>query len=447
MNCHTAQRRLLSLADATRVPASLRAHLIDCTTCQEWQRRVIQVDRHIPLLPVPSSSLAKARVLREVRTKPPLWKTVRDRARQMGSWRTAGAGLAAAVVLFALAWTLSGPNQNSVVESGRRNEPDPLLASLVQRDMTLAGTNQPQRQAETLGQIADDLRGQTQTLAHAAHTRSSQEVLAKWYSEVVVEEVKRAKLVPPAERDRVLTPLARQLAHAAAESDVLARELWCEQANHPLRSIARTARKGKQELDALSGQQAGIAPLLPLNMPAPRLMAAGVAIAAPEPGLSAAEQALRFQRNEKLIQAMVKGSLLLAAEADPVKKADVCKAIARTFADEIERAAVDHEGPRAAELSGYFGTVLQRGVAVNLQTAGEKLPLVSLQNQPLLKVGAEVARIAKPLEEELRREADPEMQTYLERALKSVQGGEQEVREVLKDRRTQAEMNADPVKK
>lgn len=452
MNCHTAQRRLLSLADATRVPASLRAHLIDCPTCQEWQRRVIQVDRHIPLLPVPPSTFAKARFLREVRTKPSLWRRAQDglvqvvgQFRQRQNWQMTAAGLAAAAAVLFVVVHLTGPNPGMVVNPSRRNQPDPLLASLVQRSTALAEVRQPDRQAEILGHMAEDLRGQTERLAHSADTRSSQEVLARWYGKVVGEEVKRAQEVPAAERGRVLAPLALQLAQAAGEADQLADEISAGRTNDPLRSISRIARKAKRELDTLRDQRATLELRVPLL--APRLMAAGLVFAAAEPGPSAAEQALRFQRNERLIQSVVDGSLLLASESDPVKRADVCKQIAKVFAEEIQRAAVDHEGPRAAELSGYFSTVLERGVAFNLQSAGEKVPLVSMQNGPLLEIGAQVAQIAQPLEAELRRDGDPRTQTYLKQALTSVENGERQVREVLKDRAKEVRLHADPEKK
>ena len=62
MKCKVVQRRLLSSANPEQVPADLCAHLARCRACREWHNELVLLERHIPLLPVPSSN-GKARVM------------------------------------------------------------------------------------------------------------------------------------------------------------------------------------------------------------------------------------------------------------------------------------------------------------------------------------------------------------------------------------------------
>jgi hypothetical protein len=62
MKCQVLQRRLLSSANPEQVPADLCAHLARCKACREWHNELVLLERHIPLLPVPSSK-GKTRML------------------------------------------------------------------------------------------------------------------------------------------------------------------------------------------------------------------------------------------------------------------------------------------------------------------------------------------------------------------------------------------------
>ena len=65
MNCDIAQRRLMSIEDPAQVPADLRAHLASCGSCRDWQGHLVQLERHIPFLPVPVSR-ARSRFVRKL---------------------------------------------------------------------------------------------------------------------------------------------------------------------------------------------------------------------------------------------------------------------------------------------------------------------------------------------------------------------------------------------
>ena len=68
MNCDVSQRRLLALPEPADPPPALREHLEVCPHCQEMQRRLVQVERNVPLLPVPAST-ARADFLERFRSE------------------------------------------------------------------------------------------------------------------------------------------------------------------------------------------------------------------------------------------------------------------------------------------------------------------------------------------------------------------------------------------
>ncbi len=156
---------------------------------------------------------------------------------------------------------------------------------------------------------------------------------------------------------------------------------------------------------------------------------ADLADAPPDPG----EQARHLHRNRGLVKALVDGSLQLAGEQDPLRRADACNEVVAQFADALGQAADDRDGDRAAELGLHLRDLLEQGVAGNLTVASKNFPLDSpTGNQELLKVGKRVAEVSDPLELRLRRaaEAQPEFQ----RALRSVLDGRVGVENILKKR-------------
>ncbi len=120
--------------------------------------------------------------------------------------------------------------------------------------------------------------------------------------------------------------------------------------------------------------------------------------AAPDDALPA--HALR--RNRDLIPALVRGGLSLAAEEDPVKRADACNELALRFAGEIHLAAGQHDHGRAAELGDCLYALLKQGVAVNLRSARRLTPPGSAHEAEINRVGSRAARLTEPLEKLLQ---------------------------------------------
>src|SRR5205809_8121485 len=89
----------------------------------------------------------------------------------------------------------------------------------------------------------------------------------------------------------------------------------------------------------------------------------------PSPAPSDAERAQMFQRDRALIQVLVRGGLRLAAEEDPLGRADSCADLAEQLASEIRQAAESRQGDRAATLGDHLRALLNDGVDVNLSGA------------------------------------------------------------------------------
>lgn len=461
MSCQKIQRRLFTLSNPERVPASVRNHLAECPACREVQRRLAQIERAVPLLAVPASPFAKAALLKKVRSGP----TFRDRVvryveqvpaqlRQSRRWQLAGAGLAAALMLIVIGWQLgTGPNGTPVAQNESSTGPDTFLASVVERQLTLAETGKPDKQAEALGGLADDLHGAARTLARASEPQEVRE-LSAWYEKVVQKEVSRAARVPAAERKAVLGPLAERLDTAAKQADTLALDMT--NSAEALRGMAAAARKGSEDLKALSRQEASLWPSPEwLGRPAlgcavvgrtfvrhwelPGLTAGAAAAArADKPaGPTPQDEARAFKRNRDLIQVVVDESLALADASKPMERARSCGQVARKLAEAAQKAADDRESARVAELGEHLRNQMQRGVADNLKAAAADpdVPSASNLNRDMLEVARKVNSSLVPLEEQLARASDPQMQ----RALTALHDGRAQIEKVLEARKLSLE--------
>ena len=457
MSCQTIQRRLFTLADPDRVPASVRNHLAECASCRELHRRISSIEHHAPLLVVPPSPYAKAALLRKIRTGP----TVRDRIfrftdhipetfRHPGRRQLTGASLAAAALLFIVLGIRlmpgtpdASPDPGPLVQYQAPS--DRFLSNVVDRQLTLAEASKPRPQTETLANLADDLNGAAQTLARATEPGDSLVVVSGWYEQVVQVEVKRAGKLPAAERPVVLVPLAQRLERAAAMADIAAHDLQAGE-EHPLRKMAASARTAKEQLIALNRQDAGLLPKIEIPAPVASASAAfgrtvirnwhlptltvGAAAMMPPPMPSPNEELRRFQLNREVLKALVEGSLQLAQEEDPVQRAAHCGNIAKSLAEAIQKAASDREGARVAELGRILRDQVQRGVAGNLKAAiRESAPAGSTRDQNIQQVVKDVNGFLQPLEEQLLKAPESE---HLQPTLKAVHDGRGEIDQFLK---------------
>jgi hypothetical protein len=274
MNCQVVRNQLLVLPDPRRPAADLRVHLHGCAACRQWQRRLIELERHVPLLPVPPSTLRADVVRRFIAGSSGPARAAGDRAlprrglslpavpptlaevlRPVRAWWQqwhAAAGVAAVFLVLILAgWALwtSGPEETTA--SRKRPAPDSFLATLFKRDLRLAVAETPRERLEALLDLADDLRGQTRTglLVAAAEDLEN---LAQLYDQVIREGVVAgARKLPRGQRRELLDPIADRLTRTGLDADREAGRVP-ESSAEALRLIAAAARDAGDQLRTLA---------------------------------------------------------------------------------------------------------------------------------------------------------------------------------------------------
>lgn len=468
MSCHKIQRRLYMRSNPEKVPAAVRHHLAECPACREVQRRLLQVERMVPMLAVPSSSYAKAALLRKIKSGP----SFRDRlfryvdrlpepVRHPSRWQLAGAGVAAALLLIVIGWKMvpgpTGGNPVGPVDSPAVASAT-LLDNVLQRQLDLAEKSEPRDQVAALAGLADDLHGAALSVARAPDAEKPVADLARWYGQIVKteeEQAKRLRELPPGERKKALDEFARRLDGAAKSAEHAATDPETPDAVRPLfQNMAAEARKAREALEELGKQEASLWPTREeLYRPAVALVCrsrsligsvrpASVALAAApavvHQGSPAAEAAKNFLRDRDLIEILVAESQKLAAERDPIEKARHCQAVAQKFATAIQTAAAGGDGARAEELGKHLGAQMKRGVAANLEVVVRKTPasapVGSARDRDMLDVAREVAGVMTPLEDQLQKNPEPQAQEALRRALRAVYDGRTEIEKTLKGR-------------
>jgi hypothetical protein len=415
MNCIIVQRRLLSLENPRHPPAELLAHLAGCAGCRDWLRRFVEMERSVPLLPVPATTAREAflgRILTgEVmprREVPPVRRPVAGRIdgqrRARGMRKAALAvALAAGLVLFVV---IVAAMRNHKPTGSGRPAADPLLASLLKRDLRLAEAPPPSERAKALVGLADDLQGQTDALARPDLVEDLK-ALAGWYKDVVQKAGAVAlRQDVSAEQRRAL---ASQLEEERGKMELLARDV-SEGCRLPLRDMATAAGDVSRSLqpDAQSFRPGRNGPAAlartsgggPLPGCFPAVVLASVARAQPPAvPLVPAERARRFQQNRGLIGKLVTGGLSLAGEENPLKRAVCCNGIAESMADEMRDAAERRERDRVAELGKHLQSLLKGGVADNLSKARTSIPSGSAEEKELEKVRTDTEGFVKPLQQ------------------------------------------------
>jgi hypothetical protein len=136
---------------------------------------------------------------------------------------------------------------------------------------------------------------------------------------------------------------------------------------------------------------------------------AGLAVASlSAAGGSAPGRAGRLRLDRPLIEAVVDSGLRLAAEDDPLKRAEACSALAGHLAEEARRSAAAREPERAADLGQCLQSLLVRGVAANLSRARGEMPEGSPRLLEMRRLGEQAAALAGPVMEDLERSAGPQ---------------------------------------
>jgi hypothetical protein len=259
MTCDTCQRRLLASERPDAPKGSIARHLAHCPACRAYQRQLLRIERHVPLLPVPRSR-GKKRLLEQLLGKRqaaprPAAQPLPGRPRGLA---LRVAGVAAAVLLLAggvyLGILLShatndgqAPQARGPLQDAPKVAPNkqPLVDHLVDYDARLAEADTPRKRVETLAELADALHRETHTLTPVAPAKDLQE-LANLYEKVIDGGVvPRARTLPAAERRAVLDPIREQLARAERDARALAQKTA---ASAPLLQMAAAAQKGDRQL-------------------------------------------------------------------------------------------------------------------------------------------------------------------------------------------------------
>ncbi|HYT89295.1 MAG TPA: hypothetical protein VEL76_11370 [Gemmataceae bacterium] len=269
MTCDTCQRRLLASERPDAPRSSIRRHLADCPACRAYQRQLLRIERHVPLLPVPSSR-GKKRLLTQLLGRKPARSASEEPAPAPAAlpltarWQNPQVRLvaaAAAVFLVACGVYLgillsrggnddqaTGPDPNAPKVAPNKQ---PLLEHVADYDVRLAEADTPRKRVETLAELADALHRETHTLTPVAPVKDLQD-LASLYEQVirdgVVPRAKDLKDLPEKERRAVLDPIRAQLARVEVDARRLAQKA---SSAAPLLQMAAAAKKGDQQLRAL----------------------------------------------------------------------------------------------------------------------------------------------------------------------------------------------------
>jgi hypothetical protein len=480
MNCKAIQRYLLSVEDPVRLPSDLHEHVEACPECSAWRWRLLHIERHIPGLPVPPST-ALARVQRRLLRVPATQLAPRTAGASPWRWRWTAIGLAASILLIVWGlWAWLGPNGSARAPIAQKKPPaDLLLASLFQRHLDLARAADARQRLEALAAMAHDLSAESHPLVAAADAEGL-EKLGDCYGRVVREGiVERARTLPAGQTPAFLKGIADRLDRSATDADRLARALP-PAALDPMRasveSMAEAARDGGRQLRALAGDKAAALPpgrnfktrldeppgLSRRDQPAGSrrggvlLSSAQLSpvVAAPDTRpvlLNPVEQARQFQQNCGLILALVNSSIRLAAEADPLARADVLiqrNGVTERLAQEIQQAAVNRDGARAAELGQHYRSVLRGGVAANLTSASRIVQPGSTGEQDMRRIGARAVAVCEPVQQQLQLAAeDLATRDDMQRAWQAVRDGRSEVERALSTRHGPIDRRPDKIRR
>ena len=256
MNCTVIQRRLLLAEHPEQPPADIKSHLAQCPACRAWHRRLVQMERLIPQLPVPPST-AKETFLERMKEegggmKPnalvhPSSFRLPPFKKERGLRKLSVAfAMAASLLVFALAWW-SWPHNPPVPPDLSRIE----QAKLEQRLSGSLLVDTPKERVLRLAKLAEEIHGEARELMDNS---DRVEQWAIFYTRIVGQHlIEHARQLPPADLQTVLPDIALRL--AKAESEATRFETQCKAAAPrsaaAFHRIALVSQKGERDLRAL----------------------------------------------------------------------------------------------------------------------------------------------------------------------------------------------------
>jgi hypothetical protein len=263
VNCTVLQRRLLSSERPDQPAADVKSHLAQCPACRAWQRRLVHLERQIPLLPVPPSTAKVELLQRIVGPATPIdsmrpltaersvlrWSTLAPGPKERGLRKVSVAfALAAALLVFALGWWSwpHNPVPSSLIakKDVEQKKLDDRLARVLH-----AGT--PQERLFKLTDLAENIHGEARAMVDNAEKLDQ---WARFYSRVVSQHLlEQARELAPADRPTVLEKIADRLRRAESLAMRKATELTttAPRSAASFDQIALAARQGEKNLRAL----------------------------------------------------------------------------------------------------------------------------------------------------------------------------------------------------
>ena len=262
MKCAKIQNRLLAAERPDQVGADVQRHLAECVACRATHERLVEIERAIPQLAVPSSTRRSAFVAQFIQHTPvelPVAETVPTPVvrlmRPMPSVKERG--LRKLAFAFALAASLAVVAVGLwVVNPGKPTKTDYAATHKIHLESRLRSAVEPRDRAITVLGVADEVRDEVRTLAQAPKDADGEKMaeLAKYYRQLVGEELKRYVHDLPADANRkvVLSNLEQHLQQTESEFTLLAATKGATKAAEPLQMIALAARESSADLHALA---------------------------------------------------------------------------------------------------------------------------------------------------------------------------------------------------
>lgn len=263
MNCTVIQRRLLAAEQPDQPAADIQSHLAECPVCRAFQRRLVQMERQIPLLPVPPST-AKAELLGRIlgpstasTLRPPLgerpnpWRsTLAPGPKERGLRKMSVAfALAATLLIFALGWWAWPHNTTTHHPPISREQRD--AKRLEERLAKVFLGETPRERVQRLVDLAEEIHGEAKDMVDNTERLDQ---WARFYARIVSEHLlEQARQVPPAERPQLLEVVAKRLRDMESNASRLEHQLQTKapRSADSFKQIALVAHKGEQELRAL----------------------------------------------------------------------------------------------------------------------------------------------------------------------------------------------------
>ncbi len=247
MKCSNLQRRLLAAERPDQLGAELRQHLADCASCRALYRRLVELERDLPLLPVPPSTRRTAFVAQfvqqtpvELPATPPLVKlhrrttTIKERGHRKLAFALALAACVVGVAFGLETWYLH--NQ-------RPSRPDFVADHQARIDVLFKTSRDPGERVDAVLKVADDIladsrQGDAEKLAQ----------LARFYRELVGERLQAEVNGLPVDGQRraKLNDLAGRLQDAESAFTFLATTKTRLDEKQSLTDMATAANKANQ---------------------------------------------------------------------------------------------------------------------------------------------------------------------------------------------------------